>query len=424
MCLDNADNSRVDGILNEVCGLAGKVQGGGWIVVTSRQGQPHIRSRMKSEQNLVLKPLRAADAMVALWRQIQKIEIADADDDSVLAEIEKLKWDDLDEYCALWKLCGDDSEHGLGGLPLALVQSGSFIAQFDHSLAGYLNLFETASKEEWASIVNKTEDLKSIRESQRSIWTTWKIRVQKLSAKAYKALGAMAMLRQGGIEEEIAKSILKAATTGEGGSVEIMFETVIVKELMHGSSLIWCDGGEREGSWVYRMHRLVRLFILKDLGRDVAIRNDAYRLALFALHRSVEIELKKEGSSFNAFPHVFRNIHWGFSAHSLALVHHHMLPVKGSEMRDVSEVEDIHCYSGRVMQFMGKSKEEVEVWEHLLEIFIYQRAENRKTSYSKLLLDPWSHRNRRKKVERRITSVYSSLGLALMTAGKLDSAAS
>ncbi len=72
LSLYNADDSKVSGILNEVCGIAGETKQDRWIVVTLRQGQPYIWSEMTSEQKLVLKPLCAKDAMVALWRQIKK----------------------------------------------------------------------------------------------------------------------------------------------------------------------------------------------------------------------------------------------------------------------------------------------------------------------------------------------------------------
>ena len=148
LCLDNADDGEVSGILNTVCGIAGSSRGNGWVIVTSRQGQLHIWSRMKSEQKLILTPLSAEDAMVALWQQVRKIETADVDDKSVMSEIKKLECEDQVEYFALKKLCGDDSGDGLGGLPLALVQAGSFIAQFQYSFAEYLNLFESADSKD------------------------------------------------------------------------------------------------------------------------------------------------------------------------------------------------------------------------------------------------------------------------------------
>ena len=169
LCLDNADNNKVSGILNEVCGIGKSSRGNGWVIITSRQGRPHIWDRMKNEQKLPLERLCAEDAMVALWRHIRKIETVDVDDDKVMTKIKELKDDDQVEYCVLKKLCGDDSVYGLGGLPLALVQAGSFIARFRYSFAEYLNLLQNASNEEWQDSMNKTEELKSNTEPQRSI---------------------------------------------------------------------------------------------------------------------------------------------------------------------------------------------------------------------------------------------------------------
>ena len=420
LCLDNADDNQVRGVLNEVCGIAEPPRRNGWVIVTSRQGQPHIWERMKSEQKLALEPLCTEDAMIALWRQIQKIESSEADDDEVMKEIGELEGSNLAEHRALKKLCGDDSGHGLGGLPLALVQAGSFIAQFKYSYAEYLNLFESANKDR-KDIMNKAEELKSIRESQKSIWTTWKISVQKISEEAYTVLRAMALLGQGGIGEAILNGILKASTADGGGSVEGIFRKVIVKELIHGSSLIRCKEGRRGN--MYTMHRLVRLFILNDMGRGSAAWNDVYSLALHAVHQVVETELRKEGNSFEQMPDVFENNHREFGDHCLALVHHHVLPSTGSEIRDASEVEDIHHYSGMEKRFMGKSEQEVQVWEHLLAALQHQQAEKRSKSSIDGLSDALHHENQEKEVKIRIAAAHDKLGSALMTTGKLSRAA-
>ena len=215
----------------------------------SRQGQPLIWDLMKSEQKLALEPLCAEDAMVALWRQIRKMERDDADDCKVMSEINELKSIDQAEYRALKKLCGDDNGCGLGGLPLALVQAGSFIAQFNYSFADYLNLLESANKN-WQDAMNKTEELKSIRESQRSIWTTWKISVRNLSGKAYATLGATAMLGQESIGEAIVHGILKAVAAHEGDSVEGMFSKRY-REIVNGWFAI--DLAKRSG-WRRKAH--------------------------------------------------------------------------------------------------------------------------------------------------------------------------
>ncbi len=422
LCLDNADDSRVSGVLNEVCVLAGPSRGDGWVVVTSRQGQPHIWDRMKSEQKLTLEPLCAEDAMVALWRQIRKIERDDADDSKVISEINELKGVHQAEYCALKKLCGDVDGHGFGGLPLAIVQAGSFIAQFNYSFAGYLNLFESANKA-WEDVMNKTEELKSIRESQRSIWTTWKISVEKLSRKAYTALRAMAMLGPGGIGEAIVNGILKAAAADGGDSMEGMFRNVIVKELMHGSSLIWPDEVDGEERPMYTMHRLVRRFILSGMVRGSAVWNHVHSLALLAVHECVRIELEEEGNSFSELPDVFEKNHREFATHCLALSHHYSLRRQGDDMQHVSEVEEIHLYGGRIMKFMGKWEKEIQVWEQYLAILQRQEEENRRSCVERFL-KVWCRRNRGKELNSRIARVYDSLGVAVMEAGNLIDAAS
>ncbi len=283
-------------------------------------------------------------------------------------EIERLEGEDPVECSALKKLCADECGQGLGGLPLALAQAGSFIALFNYSFSEYLILLESADEKNWHEFINKTEELKSIRESQRSIWTTWKISVEKLSAKSYTVLRAMAMLGQGGIGESIVNGILKVAAAAEdgSGSDEGIFRNIIVKELIHGSSLIWCDEGEGEGSRVYNMHRLVRRFILNDMVRGSATWNEAYSLALPAVHQNVKTELEKEGNSFSDLRDVFENNHRELLEHSVALVYLHMLPVQSSPVWCISQVEEIHRYSGMVIRFMGKPEEEVQVWQDLL----------------------------------------------------------
>ena len=49
LCLNNADNWKVSGILNEVCRIAGPSRGNGWVVVTSRQSQPRVWAGMKED---------------------------------------------------------------------------------------------------------------------------------------------------------------------------------------------------------------------------------------------------------------------------------------------------------------------------------------------------------------------------------------
>ncbi len=103
-------------------------------------------------------------------------------------------------------------------MPLALVQAGSFIVRFKCS-------FTTAEdKENLQDIMKNMEELTLIRNSLRSIWTTWKISVEQMSRKAYAVLRAMTMLAEGGIGEAIVNRILKVATGDEGLVLRLCFE--------------------------------------------------------------------------------------------------------------------------------------------------------------------------------------------------------
>ncbi len=268
--------------------------------------------------------------------------------------------------------------------------------------------FESASKEDWEDVVNKAEDLAPIQESQRSIWTTWRISVDKLTGKAYTILRAMAMLGHGGIGVAVVNGILKAAAAVESGSVKVMFRKVIMKELMHGSSLVWRDEGGAGGRSLYGLHRLMRRFILNDMVRGSTMWTDVYSLALPAVYESVKTELEKEGNSFRALTDVFENNHRELSIHTLALVHHYVLQAQGSEGCDVSRVESIHWYSGRVMGFMGKLEEAAQVWEQLLAILHHQQGRNRRQNSIEGLSDMPHHENRGKEVKSCIATVHDS----------------
>lgn len=160
---------------------------------------------------MALQLLSNEDAMAVFWRLVQVLETEDADDDVVLAEINKLKEDNVVECYALKELCGDDGAQSLGGLPLGLVQAGTYIGRFECSFEEYLSLFKNANKiEDMDNIKEKSEQLSLICEAQRSILATWKISVERLSAKAYGILRAMSMMGAVPIAELIVKGILKA----------------------------------------------------------------------------------------------------------------------------------------------------------------------------------------------------------------------
>ncbi len=420
LCLDNADDSKVNGILSEVCRMVGGRSDNGWVVVTSRQGQPEIWSEMMSEQKLALKPLSTKDAMVLLWRRIRKLKTDVEDDDGVMNSIKKLQRDDAGEYRALKELCGDEGECSLGGLPLALAQAGAYIARFECSLVEYLKMFKNAnSLEHMKHIMKNTEEVKPIRDSQRSIWTTWKISVGKLSENAYAVLRSMAILGPGGVREAIVKRILKRVAADDEGSVDWMFPSIVIEELVHGSSLISRDGGEtRRGDWMYRMHRLVRRFIVSDMERGSAEWNGVYSVALVEIHEVVETELGKEGNSYAVLPDLIGSNHDEFVTHAHALVNHYTLPAQDAEKQQVAQVEDIHRYCGTALMFMGKAEEEMQVWEQLVNILQHEHASIQRRRCSEPSSDAENEEN------SRIASAYNQLGKALRGNGKFNDALS
>ncbi len=88
--------------------------------------------------------------------------------------VKELESADASEYRALKELCGNYGRGSLGGLPLALVQAATYMAQFKCSVAQYLNMFKNTSRmEAMQHLMKNTEELELIRESQRSI-SAWR----------------------------------------------------------------------------------------------------------------------------------------------------------------------------------------------------------------------------------------------------------
>ncbi len=175
---------------------------------------------------------------------------------------------------------------------------------------------------------------------------------------------------------------------------------------------------------MYSMHRLVRRFIIIDMERGSKLWNELYSVALLTVREAVETELKKEDKSFEEMPNVFGNKHHEISVHAFGLVEHHTLPAQGIEVQHVSEIEDIHQYCGNVMEFVGRSEEGVQVWEHLLEILQHQQVANRSRNFFGRLPNMWRDESREEEEKSRFADVYNLLGLALGRDGRFNDAAS
>ena len=148
LCMDNADNAgqvEIEEILEEVSLIADPVRRNGWVMVTSRSGQDELWTSMKSYQNIVLEPLSMNESMSVLWRFRESIGAKDASDDMVSIAIRQLQKNFPEEHSALRQLCGHGWRYSLAGLPLALVQAGSYIRRFKMKFSVYLKLYQQAS---------------------------------------------------------------------------------------------------------------------------------------------------------------------------------------------------------------------------------------------------------------------------------------
>ncbi len=129
------------------------------MVVTSRRGDPELWSGVTDEQVLRLGPLSQEEAMAVLWRRGKGKPRNFTDDAQVLYEMEKLKDENWDEYGALGELAGVDENHGLGRLPLALVQAGSYIRSARMSFECYATMYQ-----------GKWKDLSDVLKAGGGVW--------------------------------------------------------------------------------------------------------------------------------------------------------------------------------------------------------------------------------------------------------------
>ncbi len=164
------------------------------------------------------------------------------------------------------------------------------------------------------------------------------------------------------------------------------------------------------------MHRLVLRFIVNEIERGSRLWNEVYSFALVSVHETVEKELEMVGKSFEQLPVVFNNNQREIAAHAIALVHHHTLPAEGAQIRNVSQVEDMHWYSGKAMKSLGRVEEEVQVWEGLVNVLEHRQVPDQSKSNSQSLLDVRTDR------ESRVAAANDSLGMAFMRNGRLNDA--
>lgn len=134
VCLDNADDPDVNGIIGDLCGVAHPGFRNGWVLVTSRQSAVPMWSGMGAEQKLKLMALSKEYAMLVLLRWKMARLKTKVEDSEILVEVARLCVEDDAEYQSLAELATN-----LGGLSLALAQAGSYIYRNDDSFLAYVH---------------------------------------------------------------------------------------------------------------------------------------------------------------------------------------------------------------------------------------------------------------------------------------------
>lgn len=204
LCVDNADDSDSRGVLTEICRLADPSEG--WVVVTSRLGTPTLWASMNFEQKLTLKPRSVEMGGFMLWRWKNVKTNTMMTDEKVIAKIESLKQSNFQENKALNSLAG---KLGLGGIPLALLQAGSYVQQNNVSFLDYCQIYYEMRKRfdlKPIMLENKACEIKHF--EQRAVCTTWKIKIRNLSDDACRTLNVSALCSKTEIGSKFLKKIV------------------------------------------------------------------------------------------------------------------------------------------------------------------------------------------------------------------------
>lgn len=257
ICIDNADDADANGVSGESCDLPHTSQG--WVAVTSRQGRPTSWEGMKLEQKLELKPLSVIMEMVVLWRWRNAKKCVSTSDEEALAQLELLKASNMKEYDALQNLI----RSFLGGIPLALLQAGSYIQQHRVLFFDHLHIYEAMRQRAALNpIMSTNEACEVLHDEQRSIWTTWKISLSTMTNKARRTLNVIALCSNFEIVSSLIKKVVDEIRD-EIFPLEVAYLNLVMGQLVAKGSLLQVRTGL--GEEVFDVHPLIREFIRIDL---------------------------------------------------------------------------------------------------------------------------------------------------------------
>lgn len=291
LCLDNADDPEVNPVLDELSGLTSLA--GGWVIVTSRQGSETLWEEMVPEQKLSLAPMNSKHAMITLMRRKEKLLSARVSTAEIEERLVDLESSNIEEYKALCDLASDKEEYGMAGLPLALVQAGSFMNKKKKSFAVYLKLYRKVwNSRDVRRLLIKAEETGLENPRQKTVLTTWKISTDALTQLARAVIRACALFDSQPFPRKLVEKLDSKLFEDE-----LMYDEVIEGELVHGTSLL--QEVETETEAVYEMHQLIHQFVTLDTREDERCFQETLVRAMKGLHNCAAEALASTGDSFS-----------------------------------------------------------------------------------------------------------------------------
>lgn len=291
VCVDNADDAAVNPVFEELANLAEFA--GGWVIVTSRQGSETLWDKMVAEQKVSLKPMNRNDAMVTLMRRKKKLLSARVSNAEVEERVKQLETQDPVEYNALCDLASEKEECGMAGLPLALVQTGSFMNKKKMSFAVYLKLYTTErNSPDVQRLLLKAEETGLEDPRKQTVLNIWKISTDSLSELARSVLGPFALFDSQPVPRTLVRRL-----DSNFCDVELMYDEVVEGELVDGISRL--QEAETETESCYQMHQLRHQFITLGTREDESCFRETWARAINALHYCTADALSSTGDSFS-----------------------------------------------------------------------------------------------------------------------------
>lgn len=197
-------------------------------------------------------------------------------------ELHCLRLEDPDEYGSISELGGSTEKHGLLKLTLGLAEVGIYVSCYNLSFTEYVVTYRNMRlKGSPQRLYRDVEEDVQVSETQRSLWTTWKINVTGLSEIAQVVLRAFALFNTQYVPVELVQELDSRFV-----SDPTLFRDVVHEELINQGSLLECNGVN------CGVHPLVREFILFNTKHNKELFNNVWNQAKHAVLRRISVQFE------------------------------------------------------------------------------------------------------------------------------------